>query len=685
VTQAGVTMPSLEDYEAAQKWFHSEGITTLPAAVVPCLRAFFEMSAAKGDTRKSQNLLRELWLAMGILPRSERRGSKKRNPLPRDPAARARAKMERLQDKLARLQQTEDRHRNQIKKNKKEMKRTEKQMQGLQTKIDDDDEETQEEREQSARESQALIARFLLGTEGRPDPQLARVDETLMTGSCIELVDEIHPVFVPPESLDGTRLIQSHVESRTRYDFRFVMRRLEIPVEKKVVIDRHGERRMLSASTNELGPPRFAVTWDFMVHVVILVVLYAMPFHRLGRLLSTQEKRFSAGALYKMTHYAANHSLPIVLHLFDELSDAGILMGDDTSSRVLEVQRFFDSNPSDEPAPWAKWRNPDGVNEYDEQKSSSPSHFEPMEEQKTLAERCANEFGFCFPRRKGEGNKESFHTTVLAGKSDLHDPRSLIIFYRSHLGSLGNLIEVLLRRRNPSCANVIIQSDLSTTNLVKDPKLREKFSIQQVGCMAHARRPFARYEHEDPELAGFILTYFSELSYLEKTLDEWGRNELNVKAVRSVNAREIWDYILQAAEMVTRKWSKETKLGEGARYILRHKDALLVYLDNPHLAPTNNLSERSLRMEKIIQANSMFRATLEGRCCFDILRTLCQTANVAGAAVNEYLLSILKTPAEEIQAHPEKYTPYAWVKAGGKTRSRDQQDESVDDLLTGDD
>jgi hypothetical protein len=68
-------------------------------------------------------------------------------------------------------------------------------------------------------------------------------------------------------------------------------------------------------------------------------------------------------------------------------------------------------------------------------------------------------------------------------------------------------------------------------------------------------------------------------------------------------------------------------------------------------------------MEKVIQNNSMFRASLQGRCAFDILRTLCHTANVAGVALNEYLLSILKTPADEISAHSEKYTPYTWAQA----------------------
>jgi hypothetical protein len=292
----------------------------------------------------------------------------------------------------------------------------------------------------------------------------------------------------------------------------------------------------------------------------------------------------------------------------------------------------------------------------------------------SLAQECARELGFCFPRRNGEGTKQAFNTTILAGKSRADDPKSLIVFYRSHLGSLGNLLEELLKRRKAVHRSVIVQSDLSTTNRVKDPKLLERFDIQQVGCTAHARRPFARFEHEDPELSGMLLTLFSELAFLEKSLDECGRNAQNVKLVRDIDAREIWRTIEQAAELTAKQWSRETKLGEGARYILRHKDALVAYLEDPRLSPTNNFAERALRMEKIIQANSNFRATLDGRCAFDILRSVGQTAIAADVDLNEYYLSVLKTPKHEVVANPERYTPYAWAMARAAEVTADLND-----------
>ncbi|RDJ94280.1 hypothetical protein B4Q13_15625, partial [Lacticaseibacillus rhamnosus] len=58
---------------------------------------------------------------------------------------------------------------------------------------------------------------------------------------------------------DG-KVIDTIIEDRKRFDFTFTVRHITLQVEKKIVEDRDGERRVVSASTAELGPPRYAVT-----------------------------------------------------------------------------------------------------------------------------------------------------------------------------------------------------------------------------------------------------------------------------------------------------------------------------------------------------------------------------------------------------------------------------------------
>ena len=121
--------------------------------------------------------------------------------------------------------------------------------------------------------------------------------------------------------------------------------------------------------------------------------------------------------------------------------------------------------------------------------------------------------------------------------------------------------------------------------------------------------------------------------------------------------------IRELAQEMTSKWSPATKLGAGARYIVKHYATLTAYLDDPRLEETNNLRERMLRMEKLIEGSSMFRQSLEGRFVLDVVRTILQTAVAAGVPVHAYLESVLRADVDEVAEHPERFTPRAWAAA----------------------
>jgi hypothetical protein len=78
---------------------------------------------------------------------------------------------------------------------------------------------------------------------------------------------------------------------------------------------------------------------------------------------------------------------------------------------------------------------------------------------------------------------------------------------------------------------------------------------------------------------------------------------------------------------------------------------------------TNNFSERMLRLEKLIEASSLFRTTLEGRFALDIMRSVLQTAVAAHAPLQEYILSVLRASPDDVAAAPATYSPREWVAA----------------------
>ena len=535
-------------------------------------------------------------------------------------------------------------------------------------------------------QNEAFIARAELG-EGA-DPALRPASETLMNADVV-CVDE-DDVFVPaelPEGVQESDVVKTFVEPRTRYDFAVTVTRLTLDVEKKVVVAKDGTRRVLSGDVRAHGPKGFAVTWQALATLAVMVGQFAIPLNRLGTMLSTASKRFTATSLSRMAHYVAERLVPIYLVLMEQLADSDILAGDDTSCRVLEVSSYQakrQANAAETAAepPWRGYATTADAHESFEQHLRRNSELFANRAQGDRDARAkpaepiplkmlvGRELNFESPRKNGDGPKQSLNTTVLTGRADPDDPQSSIVFYRSHLGSLGNLLEMLLSRRKPDKRKLIVQADLSTTNLVTSPDLTERFDVQLAGCSAHARRPFAQYEDQDPKPVAFVLALFQMLAIHEDTLDRLGRNRENTLAVRGTDSRGMWEQIKQACAALAERWTKATPLGAGARYILKHYEKLTAYLSNPRLEPTNNLRERMLRTEKLIEKSSLFRRSIEGRVVLDIIRTVLQTAVAAGAPPHQYLVDILKARPEDIEARPEDYTPAAWLK-----RQRDQDDQ----------
>ena len=74
-----------------------------------------------------------------------------------------------------------------------------------------------------------------------------------------------------------------------------------------------------------------------------------------------------------------------------------------------------------------------------------------------------------------------------------------------------------------------------------------------------------------------------------------------------------------------------------------------------------------LRMENLIEANALFRNSLEGRFALDINRSSLQTAIAARAPLQDYVNFVLRAPPEEVEANPQAFTALAYIRANPQT------------------
>jgi hypothetical protein len=699
VTEVAAIQLNREQCHEIALWFEANE-TSLPEPVCIFLRAHRKYLLAGVDLpRRFEETYRQLRRALGIERTSERRRSG--DPLATvshravqsicDERERLEAQRERS-DRLSRWHgDLDDRHRRNAKRYKEKLDKMNseqtKQIQegpsALERQILEElppveqIELTAEEKARNAQRAKQFVERLERG-QGEQDEALRSVDEALMPQGAIVSTQHVEGLAAElSEELCDAKVIKTLKDKRVRYDIRVSVSRIELDVDKKVLVKESGERTVVCASTDDYGPARYSVTWSALSTLAILVGQFAMPLNRLATLFSCVGKQFTAGGLSRLLHYVAVRLVAIYIELGEQLSDSAIICGDDTSCRVLEVNSYFDrlkSGKADESAaPWSGYRNQAAseasIERCEQQKRERRKRRaqgereakRTAEEEPSLGMLIGKHYDFESQRQDGQGAKQSLNTTVITGRSIAKDPTSLIVFYRSQLGSFGNLLESILHSRKASNKEVTVQADLSTTNLVRDRELLNRFNFTFIGCSAHARRPFAQYEHEDPIYCSHILHLFTGLAMHEERLDAHGRNRHNVLAVRQTDSRRLWEEIREIAQELEKRWSKASKLGTAARYILNHYDKLTAYLDDPRLEPTNNMRERMLRTEKLIENSSMFRKSLEGRFVLDIIRTVLQTAVAAGVPVHEYLVSVLREDPDEIANNPERYTPLGWA------------------------
>lgn len=640
-----------EDRQEIEGWLKSnEG--NLPEAVAAAIRlALITLDKCSGSSRqKAREILKQLRLAMGIDPSSEKRKNSG-DPFAEAPKGSRENRPKNKKEKLALSKENHDRlqkwHKNLSRKHKGKLMDIDKKLMSL-----DDIKLTPQEEAEIEQESREHFERAQLGNGADPVYETPR--ETLICGNLLNVEESCESVNVDPNLLSDKEVCDRFVDERSRFDFSINITHMTLEVERVVVKDSSGEKTVISANTAEIGPPKMKVTWEFLANIMIMVAQYAMPMNRLSAMLSTIAQPIGSGQLSRYFQYIAEWFLPIYLHLGKQLAQAPVINADDTSTRVLEINKSLKQRAekiiTENKLPWSSYSTKENA-EKEVKTNPDPG----------LGPRIAEVFGFSFAKRNEPGElKIKFNTSLLMGRSEPDEPCSTIAFYRSHLGHCGNLLDIILEWRSDDNKSLVIQSDLFAANLVVNPKLTSKINIDYAGCAAHARRVFAQYEDDDKDNCSHMLHTFLGLFIQERTLDLYGRNRDNTSAIRAKDTHESWELILEIAHRMNQKWSKETKLGDAARYIIKNYKKLTYYINDPRVGPTNNCVERLLRLEKTIEKGSFFRKSLEGRFALDICRTILQTATASNVLHADYIKYVLRAPRDEIRAHPENFTPLAY-------------------------
>ena len=467
------------------------------------------------------------------------------------------------------------------------------------------------------------------------EPVFVPSEEALFTGNVADRVKEDKPIKAHRlDKFENSRGLHSVSDDRVRHEFCLTTKTIHLSVETVTDL-RTGES--VTGSTEEIGPPNSQSTWSGIANTIIFIIGYAIPINRLATMLKASNPYFTSSRLCSYLKLAAELFAPIYSCLGEQVADSEIILGDDGKVRVNEIKRALKNGGE-------LLKPPKG----------------------SLIETISETFGRIFKKKKGKGTKKSLNISVVIGKTVAIEPRSYIFFFRSHLGSLGDLLTKMLETRSPKKKLLTLVTDLATTNLVS-AKLYKTFEIIHAGCLSHARRPFWRHKDKDQRLCYWMLSAFLILEQIEDRIDELGRTKARIGRYRNRYSRKIWAAILKRCKSVIAGetiyghfWPKTSELYIACNYIIEHEKNLTAYLEDPRLPSNNNLSERVLRWEKIMEDASKFRMTEAGRLHVDILRTIVHTCSAAKVELKDYLFFIFKN-RNSIAEDPTLYTPFAFA------------------------
>ncbi len=167
--------------------------------------------------------------------------------------------------------------------------------------------------------------------------------------------------------------------------------------------------------------------------------------------------------------------------------------------------------------------------------------------------------------------------------------------------------------------------------------------IVHLGCMAHARRPFAQLAKLATKegLAVKALDYFKRLYAIEsfakdKQLTHDERHRLRNEKAPLILA-EFKDWLLQHITKVP----KQHQLGKAIYYVLNHWEALTNYLRDGRLEIDNNKIENFIRPLALGRKNYLFMGSPQGAKAGAIFYSLIATCTSHGIEPYKYFCTML--------------------------------------------
>jgi transposase len=215
-----------------------------------------------------------------------------------------------------------------------------------------------------------------------------------------------------------------------------------------------------------------------------------------------------------------------------------------------------------------------------------------------------------------------------------------------------NLTEVL-KRRSQNLPPPIQMCDGLDHNL---PKELETLLCR---CLVHARRNFVDVAANFPEEVRFVLNTLKEIYKTDARARKEGLSPQQRLKLHQDESGPLMEALRNwmKAQFAERKVEPNSGLGGAIEHMDKNWEALTRFLHVEGTPLDNNITERALKTAIQHRKNSLFYKTLNGARVGDTFMTLIHTAELNGVNAFDYLVALLRHPAQ-IAASPAEWMPW---------------------------
>ncbi|MBN2130417.1 MAG: IS66 family transposase [Sedimentisphaerales bacterium] len=253
-----------------------------------------------------------------------------------------------------------------------------------------------------------------------------------------------------------------------------------------------------------------------------------------------------------------------------------------------------------------------------------------------------------------EGDKQERRGIFTSGIVSQVGSHRVALFRTGHRHAGENLADVLARRA-PDAGKPIHMCDALSRNLPKE------LEVLLANCLGHARREFVDLIEAFPEPCRYVIDQLAEVykndAYTqEQNMDPQARLAYHQQYSKKwMDDLETWCH----AQLDERLVEPNSSLGKAINYLIRHWDALTLFLEQPGAPLDNNICERALKRAILHRKNSMFYKTQNGARVGDLFMSLIHTCQLNGVNALDYLQTLTEH-AGRLAASPKQWLPWTY-------------------------